>query len=148
MSEGFDDIEMRNRNMKEEEEDREALETGETSGGNFADTNLDTGETTRLLPLTSQTDQTGQNEVRVENLDNTKSRKFYDKFKKGLSGIKRSITNDKKNFFEKIFNFTPEKKNGENSKKLLEETTFVKDEKGNVSIFSKMYKLVMLSIMN
>ena len=77
---GFDDIELNNRNIEEDREDEER-EEGETSGGNFADTNFDTGETTRLL---SPTDPTGQNEtpVRVENLDNTKSRRFYDKFKK------------------------------------------------------------------
>ena len=121
---------MRNRNIEEERE----REEGETSGGNFADTDLDTGETTRLLPLTSQTDQ---NEVRVKNPES----EDFKKFKKNLGLIKRLLNNDKKNVFKDIFDFTPEKKNGKNNNILLEKTRFVNDGKGNVSIIFKDVKI-------
>ena len=132
---GFDDIEMKNKNIEEEEKYKEEHETDETSGGNFADTDLDTGETTRLLPLTSQTDQ---NEVRVENPE---SENLFKRFKKNLGGIKRSITTDKKKVFKDIFDFTPEKKNGKNNSILLEKTKFLNDSDGNVSIIYKDTKI-------
>ena len=98
---GFDDIEMNNRN-------REEHETGETSGGNFADTNLDTGETTRLLPPTSQTDQ---NEVRVEN-PNSRNENFLRQSRRNLGGIKRSITSDKKKLSKMCLISFPKRKMG------------------------------------
>ena len=57
--------------------------------------------------------------------------------KKDAKGMKKSMTEDKKNSFRKIFDISLAKKNGENSKMLLDNTEFVKNEKGKVSIYFK-----------
>ena len=113
MAEGFDDIEMQNRNNEEEEEDREDREEGETSfGGN----NPEDNERASLL-------DTGNREGQGNNFNRVKAGALS-KLKKVTGNIKRAITNDKKESFKKIFNVTLEKKNGENSSILLNNTRF------------------------
>ena len=133
MAEGFGDIEMKNRNIEDREEDREEGfqdlegEKGETSfGGNNPEDNeraslLDTGNTRKKFN-------------RVED-------GALPKLKKVAGNIKRVITNDRKESFKNIFNVAIEKKNGKNSKILLENTKFEKDQNGNVSIIFKGQKI-------
>ena len=120
MSEGFDDIEMRNRNMEEEEEEEE--EEGETSfGGDDPDDH--------------------NRSINIINTENQKSKfnrvKYIPDVKKDAGSIRRLITGDRKKSFKKIFDVTLEKKNGPNSSILLDKTVFVRDQKGNVSIIFK-----------
>ena len=61
--------------------------------------------------------------------------------KKYAGSIRKSLTNDRKKSFKKIFNLNLEKKNGPSNSILLDNTLFVRDEKGNVSILFKGKKI-------
>ena len=92
MSEGFDDIEMRNRNMEEEEEESE----GETSFG-------------------GDDPENHNRSVNIINTENPKS-KFnrvgrrqigsVPDIKKDIGSMRRSMTSDRKKSFKKIFDVT------------------------------------------
>ena len=51
-----------------------------------------------------------------------------------VGNIRRAITNDVKKVFKSVFDVSIEKKNGESSKKVLENTKFISSKNGKVSI--------------
>ena len=115
---GFDDIEMRNKNLREEEE--EEYKEAETKFSDDDDP-WDIGD----YP---------------ENFDEESPRIKFNTVdipdvRKDAKGMKKSLTEDKKNSFRKIFDVSLAKKNGENSRMLLDNTEFVKNEKGKFSIY-------------
>ena len=61
--------------------------------------------------------------------------------KKDTGSMRKSLTSDRKKSFEKIFNLNLEKKNGPNNSILLDNTVFVRDLSGNVSIEFKGNKI-------
>ena len=114
MAKGFDDIEMRNRNIEEEEEERKNEEE-ETSFNN---------------------DDEHNRSINIINTSNSKSkysrvdyRKYIPDINKDVRSIRKSLTNDRRNLSKKIFNVNLEKKNGPNSSILLDDTVFVRSEK-------------------
>ena len=111
MDGGFDDIEMRNRNIEEEEEEREE-------------------ETNLLDPNIS---------INIINKENPRFNRVADipDVRKDAGSMKKSMTEDRKKSFKKIYDITLEKKNGPDSSILIDNTEFVKDQKGKVSIFFK-----------
>ena len=124
---GFDDLEMKNINEEKEEEENERMNE-ETSFNNDDDSH--------------------NNSINIINTSNPKSkysrvdyRKYILDVKKDAGSIRKSLTNDKKKSFKKIFNVNLEKKNGPNNSILLNNTVFVRDQKGNVSIVFKGEKI-------
>ena len=83
--------------------------------------------------------------INIINTENPKSKfnrvKYIPDVKKDAGSIRRLITGDRKKSFKKIFDVTLEKKNGPNNSILLDKTTFVRDQKGNVSIIFKGEKI-------
>ena len=122
MSEGFDDIEMKNRNMEEEER--------ETSFGGD-----DHEEHNRSINIIN-TENSKRKFNRVD-----LSRETPVNISKRMRNVKSTITQDRKNYFKKIFNFNIEKKNGPNNSILLDNTVFFRDPKGNVYIVFKGKKI-------
>ena len=118
MSEGFDDIEMRNRNMEEEEEGETSF-WGDDNNRSINIINTENPRTTRV------------------NL----SRETPVNILRRMRNVKSIITTDKKSSFKKIFKIQLEKKNGPNNSILLDKTSFVRDQKGNVSIIFKGEKI-------
>ena len=109
---GFDDIEMRNKNLMSEEEDEDD-DDDETT---FFDSRQNI-ESPPLRRLTSH-EKSHQKFERVD-IPDVK-----------MGGIKKSMTEDKKKTFKKIFKVEVKKGNGPFSKEVLESTTFSKD--GNI----------------
>ena len=113
MAEGeFDNIEMRNKNLREEEEEKEYKEAETKFYHDDYDENLDEGSP----------------KIKFNTVD-------IPDVKKDAKGMKKSMTEDKKKSFKEIFNVSLEKKNGENSRMLLDKPEFVKNEKGKVTIY-------------
>ena len=130
MSEGFDDIEMRNRNMEEEEEEEE----GETSfGGDDLEDNPE-GHNRSINIINTENPKRKFNRVDL-------SRETPVNISKRMRNVKSTITQDRKNSFKKIFNFNIEKKNGPNNSILLDNTVFVRDPSENIFIVFKVKKI-------
>ena len=108
---GFDDIEMRNKNLREEEAETKFSNDDPWDIGDYPE-NFDEGSP----------------RIKFNTVD-------IPDVKKDAKGMKKSLTEDKKIFFRKIFDVSLEKKNGENSSLLLDNTEFVKKENGKVSIY-------------
>ena len=113
MAEGdFDDIEMKNKNREEEEEEFKEAETD--FGGEEDTENLDEGSPKMKFN-------------RVETLTN---------LKKVAGKMKRQITTISKQDFKTFFKIDIYKKDGENSKILIEETEFVNNPKNDyINVF-------------
>ena len=111
---GFDYIEMRDKNLKEEEEEEE--EEAETKFSEDEDP-----WDIRDYP---------------ENFDSESPKRVdtLSKLKKDAGNMKRRITTDSKRDFREFFKIDIQKKDGENSKILIEETEFIPDPKNNESI--------------
>lgn len=106
---GFDEFE------RNQEQDREWQETD-------VDRTADTDNNILIKPTKTST--------RVDFLnDNDLSG-----FKKDLGSIKKSITNDVKKSFKKIFDMNVDKKNGPNSRMILDYTRFLTDTSGTTYI--------------
>ena len=109
---GFDDIEMRNRNLREEEEKEEFHEAETKFGDGDYPENFDEGSPKMKF-----------NTVDIPDV------------KKDAGAIKKSITEDKKKYFKKIFDIDIVKKNGPNSQDLIENTYFLGEK--SIKIFYK-----------
>ena len=117
MAEGeFDDIELKNRNREEEEEEFHESET------KFSDRDYPENFDERS-PL-----------VKFHRVD-------IPDVRKDAKGMKKSITEDKKNSFRKIFDITLKKNNGKNSTELLDNTDFIRMDNGNLAILYKDKKI-------
>ena len=126
---GFDDIEMKNRNMEEEEE-KEKEEERETSFG--GDDHEDHNRSINII-------NTENPKRKLNRVD--LSRETPVNISKRMTNVKSTIIQDRKNSFKKIFNFNIEKKNGPNNSILLDNTVFFRDPKGNVYIVFKGKKI-------
>ena len=133
MDKGFDDIEMKNKNIEEDPENEE----GETSFD--GDNPYDPVGNNRSINIINTENQKSKFN-RVNTFDISDITDIPD-VKKDSVSIKRSITGDRKKSFKKIFDVILEKKNGPNSSILLDKTVFVRDQKGNVSINFKGEKI-------
>ena len=115
----FDNYEMKEREQeKEQEREIEKMEEAyreveeETNFDNIDDVLIDIGAL----------------EDRITNLDEIPNVGV------DIGNIRRAITNDVKKVFRSVFDISIEKKNGEGSKKVLENTKFISSKNGKVSI--------------
>ena len=106
---GFDDIEMRDKNFKKEEE--EDNEDKDETQFYSPDEDFGVGDPRYGMPKEKI------NRVEIPDV------------KKDIGGIKKSMTEDRKRSFKKIFNMDIAKKNGFSSKYLIENTIFQEKEK-------------------
>ena len=114
----FDSYEMKEKEqegeqemVREREENREEVEE-ETNFDNIDDVLIDIGTL----------------EDRITNLDEVPNVGV------DVGNIRRAITNDVKKVFRSVFDVSIEKKNGESSRKVLENTKFISSKNGKVSI--------------
>ena len=119
----FDDYEMKEREQEQEREQERAREELEEANQEEEETNFDDIEDV-IIHIGKNTDQ-------LENLDLDGG---IPNVGKDVAGIKRSITEDIKKVFRDVFNVSVEKKNGKNSKDIVENTKFVSSKNGRISI--------------
>ena len=117
---GFDDIEMRNKKLREEEEEEEEDKEAETK---FSDDEDPWG-----IGDYPENFGEGSPKMKFNTVD-------IPDVKKDAGGIRKSITEDKKKYFKKIFDIEIVKKKGPNSQDLIENTYFLGEK--SVKIFYK-----------
>ena len=123
----FDDYEMKEREQEQEREQERAREELEEANQEEEETNFDDIEDV-IIDIGKNTDQ-------LENLDlDLDLDGGIPNVGKDVAGIKRSITEDIKKVFRDVFNVSVEKKNGKNSKDIVENTKFVSSKNGRISI--------------
>ena len=123
MAEGeFDDIEMQNRNLMEEEEEEEEYKEAETDLGG-----KDPNESIQIFNTENPRFQRTEWEI--------------PDVKKDAKGMKKSITEDRKKSFRKIFNVDIKKENGKNSSELIDNTNFIRIDNGKLAILYKDKKI-------
>ena len=114
----FDNYEMKEREQeKEQEQEREAEEANQ---GVEEETNFDDIDDV-LIDIEALEDK-------ITNLDEIPN------IGVDVGNIRRAITNDVKKVFRSVFDISIEKKNGEGSTKVLENTKFISSKNGKVSI--------------
>ena len=118
----FDDYEMKEREQEQEREQERAREELEEANQEEQETNFDDIEDVIV--------DIGNREDQLEGLDLD----GIPNVGRDVANIKRSITSDVKKIFRDIFNVSIEKKNGKNSKDVLENTKFVSSKNGRISI--------------
>ena len=117
----FDDYEMKEREQEQEREQeraREELEEANQEEQAEQETNFDDIEDV-IVDIGDLEDGLGQQQVDMD-LDGG-----IPNVGKDVASIKRSITNDVKKIFKDVFDVSIQKKNGKNSKDILENTKFV-----------------------
>ena len=118
----FDDYEMKEREQEQEREQERAREELEEANQEEQETNFDDIEDVIV--------DIGNCEDQLVNLDLA----GIPNVGRDVANIKRSITSDVKKIFREVFDVSIEKKNGKNSKDVLENTKFVSSKNGRVSI--------------
>ena len=120
---GFDDYEMKEREQEAEQQEQERIrEEQEIEQANREqETNFDDDDDVVV-------DIGGKDDIPDLDLDDIPD------VRKDVANIKRSITSDVKKTFKNVFNVSIEKKNGFNSKRVLENTKFVSSKNGRISI--------------
>ena len=117
----FDNYEMKEREQeKEQEQEQEREELEEANQEAEQETNFDNIDDV-LIDI-------GALEDRITNLDEIPNVGV------DVGNIRRAITNDVKKVFRSVFDISIEKKNGEGSSKILENTRFTSSKNGRVSI--------------
>ena len=122
---GFDDFEMKDYDVNKEEEDYERRNE-ETSFNK--DDELDSHNKSISIVNTSNSKS---KYIRVDT--ERSEREYIPDVNKDAGSIRKSLTNDRKNPFKKIFNINLAKKNGPSNSILLGDTVFVRDPSGNQS---------------
>ena len=108
----FDDYEMKEREQEQEREQERAREELEEANQE-EETNFDDIEDV-IVDIGNREDQLV--DLDLDGIPNVG---------KDVASIKRSITNDVKKIFKYVFDVSIQKKNGKNSKDILENTKFV-----------------------
>ena len=115
----FDDYEMKEREQEQEREQERAREELEEANQE-EETNFDDIEDV-IIDIGNREDQLENPDLDLDGIPNVG---------KDVAGIKRSITDDVKKIFRDIFDVSIEKKNGKNSKDIIENTKFVSRKNG------------------
>ena len=114
----FDDYEMKEREQEQEREQERAREELEEANQEEQETNFDDIEDV-IVDIGNREDQLV--DLDLDGIPNVG---------KDVANIKRSITSDVKKIFRDIFDVSIEKKNGKNSKDIIENTKFVSRKNG------------------
>ena len=139
MAEGGFDLEMKDINKEKEEDERRNEETSFNNNDyHYRNKSINIINTSNPKSKYSRVDY----------------RKYIPDVNEDVGSIRKSLTNDRKKSFKKIFNVNLEKKNGPNNSLLLDNTVFVRDpletrQGPNQKIFplcSKVKTLVMSTI--
>ena len=120
----FDDYEMKEREQEQEREQERAREELEEANQEEEETNFDDIDDV-IIDIGNREDQLENPDLDLDGIPNVG---------KDVAGIKRSITDDIKKIFRDIFDVSIEKKNGKNSKDIIENTKFVSSKNGRISI--------------
>ena len=131
---GFDDyndFEMKEREQQEQQERQEEQERQEAEREQAEqETNFDDDDV--LVDLDDDRSR-DVDDVRVDlDLDD-----LLDDIGKDTHNVRRATTNNTKKVFKNVFDVTLEKKNGSNSKSILENTKFIAEKNGSIGIAYK-----------
>ena len=125
---GFDDYEMKEQEqeqemerIREEQEIEEANREQETNFDDDDDVIVDIGEY----------DQDKSRDLNNQEVD---IGDLLDDIGKDTHNVRRATTNNIKKVFKNVFDVSLEKKNGTNSKRVLEDTKFISSKNGRLSI--------------
>ena len=122
----FDNYEMKEKEQeKEQEQEREREEAEEANQGNEQETNFDDIDDVLI-------DIGGQDQLDDVNIDDIGD--LLDGIGKDTRNVRRLTTNNIKKVFRSVFDISIEKKNGEESSKILENTKFISSRNGRISI--------------
>ena len=122
----FDNYEMKEKEQeKEQEQEREREEAEEANQGNEQETNFDDIDDVLI-------DIGGQDQLDDVNIDDIGD--LLDGIGKDTRNVRRLTTNNIKKVFRSVFDISIEKKNGEGSTKILENTRFTSSRNGRISI--------------
>ena len=125
---GFDDyndFEMKEREQQEQQEEQERQEAEQAE----QETNFDDDDVVVDLNDDRPRDV---DDVRVDLQDNLDD--LLDEIGKDTHNVRRATTNNTKKVFKNVFDVTLEKKNGSNSKTILENTKFIAEKNGSIVI--------------
>ena len=120
----FDDYEMKEREQEQEREQERAREELEEANQEEEETNFDDIEDV-IIDIGNREREREQLDLDLDGIPNVG---------RDVAGIKRSITEDIRKVFRDVFNVSIEKKNGKNSKSIIENTKFVSSKNGRISI--------------
>ena len=132
MAEGFDDIEMKDRNFEEKEERENEEETDFGDGDDSDDNDLE--DKYGLLKELENFKTTSEDRRDVKEYV-TKRKEWDEKINKDIAKSPWGKTMDKKKLFEEIFSLPLKKNYCQNSESLLNLTEFKKQENGNTEIY-------------
>ena len=118
----FDGYEMKEREQEQEREQERAREELEEANQEEQETNFDDIEDV-IVDIENHEDR--------EDLDLDD---LLDDIGKDTHNVRRATTNNIKKVFKSVFDVSIEKRNGKNSKEVLENTKFVSSENGRISI--------------
>ena len=125
---GFDDyndFEMKEREQQEQQEQQERQEAEQAE----QETNFDDDDVVVDLNDDRPRDV---DDVRVDLQDNLDD--LLDEIGKDTHNVRRATTNNTKKVFKNVFDVTLEKKNGPNSKIVLDNTEFIAEKNGSIGI--------------
>ena len=120
----FDDYEMKEREQEQEREQERAREELEEANQE-EETNFDDIEDV-IVDINDVGDREDQQDLDLDGL--------LDGIGKDTHNVRRTTTNNIKKVFKSVFDVYIEKKNGKNSKDILENTKFVGSKNGRISI--------------
>ena len=128
---GFDDYEMKEREQEQEQEqeqerireEQELEEANREQETNFDDDN------DVVVDLGDREDKSRDREDQEVDIGD-----LLDDIGKDTHNVRRATTNNIKKVFKNVFDVSLEKKNGTNSKRVLEDTKFISSKNGRLSI--------------
>ena len=128
---GFDDYETKEREQEQEQEQERMREQQELEEANREqaeqETNFDDDDDV-VVDLGDQEDYDRDRDQEVDIGD------LLDDIGKDTHNVRRATTNNIKKVFKNVFDVSLEKKNGTNSKRVLEDTKFISSKNGRLSI--------------
>ena len=126
---GFDDYEMKEREQEQEQEQERIREEQELEEANREqETNFDDDDDV----VVDLGDYDRDRQDQLDDIDDIGD--LLDDIGKDTHNVRRATTNNIKKVFKNVFDVSLEKKNGTNSKRVLEDTKFISSKNGKVSI--------------
>ena len=127
---GFDDYEMKEREQEQEQEMERIREEQEIEEANREqETNFDDDDD--VIVDIGEYDQDKSRDLNNQEVD---IGDLLDDIGKDTHNVRRATTNNIKKVFKNVFDVSLEKKNGTNSKRVLEDTKFISSKNGRLSI--------------
>ena len=126
---GFDDYEMKEREQEQEQEQERIREEQELEEANREQESNFDDDNDVVVDLGDREDKSRDREDQEVDIGD-----LLDDIGKDTHNVRRATTNNIKKVFKNVFDVSLEKKNGTNSKRVLEDTKFISSKNGRLSI--------------